>query len=141
MPGKKPNKDAGHDFFKRKPPTVFTFLKFTSDVYNIFHIGLSQQHKLESTIFEDTRRISHTMIINYPRNPIRRKQLEIMETGEDLEEESLIEDIVCNVLYLIIGVIYVSFRIQSGAIMFLGVYTLQLILTSFRIRLSKIPTL
>ena len=53
----------------------FTFFNFTSDVHNkitIFlriHNGLSRQHYPESTILEDTRRISHKMIINYPRNP------------------------------------------------------------------------
>ena len=35
----------------------------------------------------------------------------IMETEGDFQEESLFEDIVCYVLYLIVGVIYVSFRI------------------------------
>ena len=37
----------------RKPPPFFSFFNFTSDVYNIFHTGLSQQHYPESTIFED----------------------------------------------------------------------------------------
>ena len=53
----------------RKPPLFFTFFIFSSDVHNKFHIGLSQQHYPETAIFQDTRRISHTMMINYPRNP------------------------------------------------------------------------
>ena len=57
----------------------------------------------------------------------------IMETEEDFEEEeSLFEDIVCYVLYLIVSVIYVSFRIQSGVLCFWG---------GFRIHLNKIFTL
>ena len=58
-----------HEFLKENHQPFFTFYNFTPDVHNKFHIGLSQQHYPESTIFEDTRRISHTMIINYPRNP------------------------------------------------------------------------
>ena len=53
----------------RKPPPFLTFFNFSSDVQNKFHIGLSQQHHPEATIFEATRRMSHTMLINYPQNP------------------------------------------------------------------------
>ena len=95
-----------------KPPPFFTFFNFSSDVYNIFHIGLSQQHYPESTIFEDMRRLSHKMMINYPRNTYDKKTTRdheddgIMGTEEDFEEEqSLFEDIVCYVLYLIVSVI------------------------------------
>ena len=50
------------------------------------------------------------MMINYPRNPYDETTQDheddgIMETEEDFEEEeSLLEDIVCYILYLIVGV-------------------------------------
>ena len=89
------------------------------------HIGLSQQQHHP----ENKRRISHGQ------PTITRKRPEIMEmmvswkrftnrTERDFEEESLFEDIICYDLYLIVGVIYVSFRIQSGSTMFLRVYIL-----------------
>ena len=83
-----------------------------------------------------TQKISQTMIIKYPWNPYDKKRLEIlkmmvsedithdddqlstkttqdheddgiMETEEDFEEkESLFEDIVCYILYLIVSVIW-----------------------------------
>ena len=49
------------------------------------------------------------MMINSPRNPYDEKDHEadgIMETEEEFdEEESLFEDIVCYILYLILGVL------------------------------------
>ena len=105
----------------RKPPTFFT-----SDVYNKFHIGLSQQHYLEDITHDDDQLST---------KPIRQKRLEvmkmvasedikhdddqlstkttqdheddgIMETEEDFEEkQSLFEDIVCYILDLIVRVL------------------------------------
>ena len=37
----------------RKPPPFFTFFNLSSDVYNKFHIGLSQQHCPEDITYED----------------------------------------------------------------------------------------
>ena len=69
-------------------------------------------------MFEDTRRISHEQptIKHETDIPIQRKRLEIMKmmvswkrfnnrTEGGFEEESLFEDIVCYVLYLIVSVI------------------------------------
>ena len=59
--------------------------------------------------------VSHTMMINYPRNPYDGNDsiMKMMESWkrsnnrrEDCEEEeSLFEDIVCYILYLIVGVL------------------------------------
>ena len=111
----------------RKPPPFFTFFNLSSDVHNKFHIGLSQQHYPEDITHDDDQLST---------KPIRRKRLEIMkmmvsedithdgdqlstkttqdheddgimETEEDFEEkESLFEDIVCYVFYLIVSMIY-----------------------------------
>ena len=89
----------------KKNKTETHFFNFTSDVHNKFHTELSQQHYPESTIFEDTRRISHTMIINYPRNPYDGNDSRSWKQKETFEEESLFEDIVCYVLYWIVGVL------------------------------------
>ena len=110
----------------RKPPPFFTFFNFSSDVYNKFHTGLSQQHYTEDITHDDDQLST---------KPIRQKRLEIMkmmvsedithdddqlstkttrdheddgimETEEDFEEkESLFENIVCYILYLIVGVL------------------------------------
>ena len=135
----------------RKPPPFFTFFNFSSDVYNIFYIGLSQQHYPEDITRDDYQQSTKR---------IRQKRLEIMKVvaSEDIthdddqlstkttqdheddgimekeslfedithdddqlstkttqdheddgimetEEESLFEDIVCYVLYLIVSVI------------------------------------
>ena len=110
----------------RKPPPFFAFFNFSSDVYNKFHIGLSRQHYPEDITHDDDQLST---------KPIRQKRLEIMkmmvsedithdddqlstkttqdheddgimETEEDFEEEeSLFEDIVCYILYLIVGVL------------------------------------
>ena len=66
----------------KKTSTETQFFNFTSDVHNKFHTGLSEQHYTESTIIEDTRRISHD---DYQLSTklIRRKRLEIMETERD----------------------------------------------------------
>ena len=67
----------------RKSPPFFTFFNFSSDVYNKFYIGLSRQHYPEDITHDDDQlstkphttkttrdqKISHTMMINYPRNP------------------------------------------------------------------------
>ena len=50
------------------------------------------------------------MIVNYPRNPYSKTTRDhedgvIMETERDFEEESLFEDIVCYIFYLIVGVL------------------------------------
>ena len=37
----------------RKPPPIFTFFKFSSEVYNKFHIGLSEQHYPEDITHDD----------------------------------------------------------------------------------------
>ena len=59
------------------------------------------------TTFEDTRRISHTMTINYPRKrpEIMKMMVSWNRTERDFEEESLFEDNVCYILYLIVGVL------------------------------------
>ena len=110
----------------RKPAPIFTFFNFSSDVYNKFHTGLLQQHYPEDITHDDNQLST---------KPIRQKRLEIvkmmvsedithdddqlstkttrdykddgiMETEEDIEEkESLFEDIVCYILYLIFGVL------------------------------------
>ena len=110
----------------RKRPPFFTFLNFSSEVYNKFHIGLSQQHYPEDFTHDDD---------HLSTKPIRQKRLKIMkmmvsedithdddqtstkttqdheddgimETEEDFEEkESLFEDIVCYILYLIVDVL------------------------------------
>ena len=123
--------------FIKKPPTFFIFFNFTSDVHNKNHQLPPNSQWIITTALP---RIDH--IQRYEKNtthddyqlstkPLQRKSLEIIKTtvswklfnnrieGE-FEEESLFEDIVCFVLYLIVGVIYVSFRIQSGGTMFLG---------------------
>ena len=70
------NTETTQEFLIRKPPTIFHNFKFhirrtqqKSPSFSKVHIGLSQQHCPEPTTFEVTRRISHTMIINYLRNP------------------------------------------------------------------------
>ena len=50
------------------------------------------------------------MMINYPRNTYDETTRDheddaIMETERDFEEESLFEDIVCYISYLIVGVL------------------------------------
>ena len=76
----------------RKPPPFLTFFNFSSDVYNNIHIGLS--HQTYTTNFtlnyhnSITQKISHTMMINYPRNPYD-KRLEIMKmlVSEDITHD------------------------------------------------------
>ena len=141
----------------RKPFLLFhIFFNFSSDVYNIFYTGLSQQHYPEDITHDDYQLST---------KPIRQKRLEIkkmmvsedithdddqlptktiqdheddgimekeslfedithdddqistktaqghdndgiMETEEDFDEkQSLSEDIVCYILYLIVGVL------------------------------------
>ena len=89
----------------RKPPPFFTFFNFSSDVHNKFHIGLSKQRYPEAATFEDKRRISHTMMINYPENPFDGNNSRSWKQKEIFEEESLFEDIVYYVLFLIVGVL------------------------------------
>ena len=54
----------------REPPPFFTFFNFSSDVYNKFHIGLSQQHYPEEITHDDDQLSS---------KPIRQKRLQIMK--------------------------------------------------------------
>ena len=110
----------------RKPPPFLTFFNFSSDVYNKFHIGLSQQHYSEDITHDDDqlstepirrkRLVIMKMMLSedithdddqLSTKPIRRKRLEIMKMmiSWKTEEESLFEDIVCYVLYLIVSVI------------------------------------
>ena len=95
----------------RKPPTIFHFFQF--------HIRRTQQIP-HWTITTALPRINH--IRRYEKNIthddyqlstelIQRKRLEIMKmtvswnrTERDFEEESFFEDIVCYILYLIVGV-------------------------------------
>ena len=108
----------------RKPPPFFHIFNFSPDVYNIFHIGLSQQHYPEDITHDDDQLSS---------KPIRQKRLDIikmmvsedithnddqlsmkttqdhedegiMETEDFEKKESLFEDNVCYILYLIVGV-------------------------------------
>ena len=111
---------------EQKTTTIFNIFNLTSDVYNKFHIGLSQQHYPEDITHDDDQLST---------KPIRRKRLEIMkmmvsedithdddqlstktnqdqkddgimETEEDFEEkEKLFEDVVCYIFYLIVGVL------------------------------------
>ena len=113
-----------HIFFTFLP--FFTFFNLSSDVYNIFYIGLSKQHYPEDITHDDDQLST---------KPIRRKRLKIMkmmvsedithdddqlstrttqdheddgikETEEDFEEkQSFFEDIVCYISYLIVGVL------------------------------------
>ena len=77
------NTETTHEFLKENQRTFFSFFKITSDVQNKFHFELSQQqHYPESTILEDTRRTSQTMIVNYPRN-----SLEIMKMMVSLKQK------------------------------------------------------
>ena len=78
------------------------FFNFTTDVYNNFPIGVSrQEHYPESAIVEDMRRI-----FPYNENDPRSWKRSYNRTEEDCEEEeSLFEDIVCYILYLIVGVL------------------------------------
>ena len=55
----------------RKPPPFLTIFNFSSDVYNKFYIGLSQQHYPEDITHDDDQLSTE---------PIRRKRLEIMKT-------------------------------------------------------------
>ena len=110
----------------RKPPPFFTF-SISHQTYTI-NFTLDYHNSI-------TQKILHTMMINYPRNPYDKKRLEIkkmmvsedithdddqlstkttqdleddgiMETEEDFEEkESLFEDNVCYIFYLIVSVI------------------------------------
>ena len=68
----------------REPPPFFTFFNFSSDVYNKFHIGLSQQHYPESTIFED---ITHDDDQLSTKTTQDHEDDSIMETEEDFEEK------------------------------------------------------
>ena len=89
----------------RKPPSFFHIFQFlirriqqishwtiTAALPRINHI-----RRYEKNITHDDDQLSM--------KPIRRKRLEIMETEAEFEEkESLFEDIVCYILYLIFGV-------------------------------------
>ena len=111
---------------ERKTTAIFYIFNFSSDVYNKFYIGLSQQHYPEDITHDDDQLST---------KPIRQKRLKmmkmmvsedithdddqlstkttqdheddgIMETEEDFEKkESLFEDNVCYILYLIVGVL------------------------------------
>ena len=89
----------------RIPSLLFNFFNFSSDVHNKFHIELSQKHYPESTIFKDTRRISTIHETHTTETTRDHEDYGIMETESDFEEESLFEDIVCYILYLIVGVL------------------------------------
>ena len=64
----------------RKPPPFFTFFNFSSDVYNKFYIGLSQQHYPEDITHDDYQLST---------KPIRQKRLEIMKmmVSEDITHD------------------------------------------------------
>ena len=105
------------------PPPFFTFFNFSSDVYNKFHIGLSQQHYPEDITHDDDQlstkpirlEIMKMMVsedITHDDDQLSTKTTQdheddgIMETEEDFEEKkSLFEDIVCYILYSIVGVL------------------------------------
>ena len=105
------------------PPPFFTFFNFSSDVYNKFHIGLSQQHYPEDITHDDDQlstkpirlEIMKMMVsedITHDDDQLSTKTTQdheddgIMETEEDFEEkESWFEDIVCYILYSIVGVL------------------------------------
>ena len=132
MQGKKINKETTHEFFKRKPPTIFNTFQFhirrTQQNHHFplnSHWTTQQNHHfpLNShwTITTALPRINH--IQRYEKNithddyqlstkPIERKRPEIMKmmvsrnrTEGDFEEETLFGDIVCFILYLIVGVL------------------------------------
>ena len=103
----------------RKPLPFFTFFNFSSDEYNKFHIGLSQQHYPEDITHDDDQ-LSTKTTRDREDDGIRRYHTRwwstihethtmkttqdheddgIMETEEDFEEkESLFEDIMCHIL-------------------------------------------
>ena len=88
-----------------KPPTIFHNFSIYYRTYTtkiiIFlqiHIGLSQQqHYPDSTIFENTRRISqdnplsHNMIINYPRNAYPHTTKAILDHEDDGIMETILQ--------------------------------------------------
>ena len=74
-----------------KTTAIFHIFNFSSDVYNKFHIGLSQQHYPDSSIFEDITHDDDQLSTKTTRD---HGDEAIMEIEEDFEEkESLIEDI------------------------------------------------
>ena len=87
------NTEANQQFFNIKPPTMFHIFSISYRTYttkiNIFyqiHIGLSQQHYPESTIFKDTRRISHGQPI-FPYKENEWKSWKWWYQGNDLTSE------------------------------------------------------
>ena len=64
----------------RQPPPIFTYFNFSSDVYNKFHIGLSQQHYPEDITHDDDQLST---------KPIRQKRLKIMKmmVSEDITHD------------------------------------------------------
>ena len=53
---------------QKTTPIFHIFQFYIRRTPQISHWTITAQHR-ESTIFENTRRISHKMMINYPRNP------------------------------------------------------------------------
>ena len=96
----------------QKPPNILHIFQFNARrTQQISHwtittasAGINYIRRYEKNITHDDYQLST--------KPIHRKRLEIMKmmvswnrTEGDFEEESLFEDIVCYVLYLIVGVI------------------------------------
>ena len=110
------------NFLKKTTNNFFTFFNLLSDVHNENHHLPPSSHW---TITTALPRINHTPRYEknithddyqLPTKPIQRKRLEIMNmtvswkrfnnrTEGDFEEECLVEDIVCYILYLIVGVL------------------------------------
>ena len=57
-----------HTLLGKKPPTILHIFSISHQTYTT-KISKFTAHYPKSTIFEDMRRILHTIIINYPGNP------------------------------------------------------------------------
>ena len=116
----------------RKPPTfcshfsiahqTFTTKSRSSSKFTLDYHSSITQNQPHSKIREEyhTRGLS-TIHETHTTKTIRDHEDDgILEREGDFEEESLFEDIVCYVIYLILGVIYANFKILPGYTMFLG---------------------